>query len=105
MDKLYIIIPAYNEQENIKRVINQWYPIVDKLQNDSKLVVIDDGSKDNTLKIIEDEAKNKEHLLAISKPNSGHGASILYGYKYAIKEGADFIFQTDADGQTLPEEF
>ena len=33
------------------------------------------------------------------------GATVLYGYKYALKNGADYIFQTDSDGQTLPEEF
>ncbi len=105
MDKLYIVIPAYNEQENIRDVINQWYPIIDKLQNDSKLLVIDDGSKDDTLRIIKDESKIKVHLIPISKTNSGHGATILFGYKYAIDKGADYIFQTDADGQTLSEEF
>lgn len=105
MDRLYIIIPAYNEEENIKNVINQWYPIIEKLQNDSKLVVIDDGSKDDTFKIISEEAKTKKNLVPITKANKGHGATILYGYKYAISEGADYIFQTDADGQTLPEEF
>ena len=40
-----------------------------------------------------------------NKPNGGHGATVLYGYKYALKNGADYIFQTDSDGQTLPEEF
>ena len=44
-------------------------------------------------------------LICLSKPNSGHGATILYGYNYAIKQGADYIFQTDSDGQTLPSEF
>ena len=39
------------------------------------------------------------------KENQGHGATILYGYRCAIAEGADYIFQTDSDGQTLPEEF
>ena len=50
MDTLYIVIPAYNEEENIRQVINGWYPIIEKYNgNDkSKLVVIDDGSKDKT---------------------------------------------------------
>ena len=47
-DKLYIIIPAYNEESNIKQVIEDWYPIVEKYGGDgkSRLVIIDDGSKD-----------------------------------------------------------
>ena len=52
MDKLYIIIPAYNEQDNIARVIEQWYPVVEKTGDGSRLVIIDDGSSDNTYKII-----------------------------------------------------
>lgn len=47
----------------------------------------------------------KPLLIPLSKPNSGHGATVLYGYKYAIKKNADYIFQTDSDGQTDPDEF
>lgn len=105
MDKLYIVIPAYNEEANIANVIKDWYPIVQKIGNGSRLVVIDDGSKDSTYQIIQDMAKDMEALEPITKPNSGHGATILYGYHYALDAGADYIFQTDSDGQTLPEEF
>lgn len=105
MDKLFIIIPAYNEEENIETIIKTWYPIVEKIQNNSRLVIIDDGSKDNTFKIMK-ECKEKYTLLEpITKSNGGHGATVLFGYHYAIKQGADYIFQTDSDGQTLPEEF
>lgn len=105
MDKLYIVIPAYNEEDNIKDVIKDWYPIVEKIGNGSKLVIIDDGSKDSTYEILKEAATNKEALEPITKPNGGHGATILYGYNYAIESGCDYIFQTDSDGQTLPEEF
>lgn len=105
MDKLYLIIPAYNEESNIKAVIKDWYPIVEKIGNGSKLVIIDDGSKDNTYKIMQEEAVCRECLEPITKPNGGHGATILYGYRYAIQKGADYVFQTDSDGQTMPDEF
>lgn len=105
MEKLYIVIPAYNEEENIRQVITDWYPIVEKKGSDSRLVIIDDGSKDGTYSIMKQEAKKYPQFLPLTKPNGGHGATILYGYHYAIKEGADYIFQTDSDGQTLPEEF
>jgi len=105
MDKLYIIIPAYNEQENIKNVINDWYPIVEKIGNESRLVIIDDGSKDATYQIMQEAAKGLAAFEPVTKPNGGHGATVLYGYKYAIEAGADYIFQTDSDGQTLPDEF
>ena len=104
-NKLIIVIPAYNEQDNIKDVINDWYPVVEKYGDDSQLVIIDDGSKDNTFSIMEEEAKTRPRFKPITKPNAGHGATVLYGYNYALENGADYIFQTDSDGQTLPSEF
>ncbi len=105
MDKLYIIIPAYNERDNIENVVNDWYPVVEKYGEDSRLVVVNDGSKDDTYEILKGLTKTRPQMEALTKPNGGHGATILYGYNYAIEKGADYIFQTDSDGQTLPSEF
>ena len=107
MDRLFIIIPAYNEEENITQVIEDWYPVIKAHDGggESRLVIIDDGSKDATFSILQKETENRPLLCPITKPNSGHGATVLYGYRYALDHGADFIFQTDSDGQTLPEEF
>ena len=105
MDKLYIIIPAYNEEATLKNVIDEWYPMVVMAGTESRLVIIDDGSKDKTLKMAENEAKNKPQLIVRSKKNSGHGATILTGYKFALEQGADYVFQTDSDGQTRASEF
>ena len=106
MDKLFIVIPAYNE-EDIRQVIDDWYPVVEAHNGDgeSRLVIIDDGSKDSTFKIMEEYAKERPLFCPITKPNGGHGATVLYGYHYALEHGADYIFQTDSDGQTLPSEF
>ena len=48
-DKMYIIIPAYNEAANINRLIKDWYPVIERHSGDgnSRLVIINDGSKDN----------------------------------------------------------
>lgn len=107
MDKLYIVIPAYNEEENIKQVIDDWYPVVEAHNGngESRLVIIDDGSKDSTYQIMQEYAKERPLFHPITKPNGGHGATVLYGYNYALEQGADYIFQTDSDGQTLPAEF
>ena len=61
MDTLYIVIPAYNEEENIRQVINGWYPIIEKYNGNgkSKLVVIDDGSKDKTYEIMREYVDRK----------------------------------------------
>ena len=71
----------------------------------SRLVIIDDGSTDKTYSIIKKYVKEKKQLIALHKENSGHGATLLYGYHYALGHGADYIFQTDSDGQTDPSEF
>jgi len=109
-DSLYIVVPAYNEQENIESVVNDWYPVVESINKKSnneksRLVIIDDGSKDDTCKILKKLAKTRPYLESITKENAGHGATVLYGYRHAIKKKADYIFQTDSDGQTLPSEF
>ncbi len=104
-DTLYIVVPAYNEQDNIENVVNEWYEVLKLAGKDSRLVIVDDGSRDNTYEILQELAKSRPQLTAITKPNSGHGATILYAYNYAVQAGADFVFQTDSDGQTRTAEF
>ena len=107
MEKLFIIIPAYNEEENIQRLISEWYPIIEKNNGNkqSRLVVIDDGSKDDTYNLLLQLKENRPLLTPLTKKNAGHGPTLLYGYKYAIDNDADYIFQTDSDGQTNADEF
>lgn len=107
MSKIYIVMPAYNEAENILNTVKQWYPIVESLsQNHSaKLVIANDGSQDNTYAILKDLSQSHPLLLPLDKENSGHGATVLFLYRYAIEAGCDYIFQTDSDGQTNPYEF
>mgnify|MGYP003300568140 CR=1 FL=1 len=105
MDKLAIVVPCYNEEENINNVVLEWYPIIEKISNGSKLVVVNDGSKDNTLKILNKLSKKYKNLVVLDKENGGHGDALLYGYNYALVNKADYIFQTDSDGQTKASEF
>lgn len=108
MDKIYFVMPAYNEAANIEDTVKQWYPVVEKLHlggSLSKLVIANDGSKDNTFTIMQGLKEKYPLFDPIDKPNSGHGATVLHLYRYAIENGADYIFQTDSDGQTSPEEF
>lgn len=107
-DTLYIVMPAYNEEANIEDVIMQWHPVCERINaegNEAKLVIANDGSKDNTFAIMQQLSAKYPHLMPIDKPNSGHGATVLFLYRKAIADGANFVFQTDSDGQTLPEEF
>ena len=105
-DTLYIISPAYNESANISDFVDQWYPLVNAYGSEgSRLVVINDGSKDDTLKILNELKSTRDKLIVIEKINEGHGPSLIKGYRYAIDHNADYIFQTDSDGQTNPDEF
>ena len=107
MDKLYIVIPAYNEMKNIDACVEDWYPIIVKFNGggNSRLIIINDGSKDNTLEKLKELAKTRPYLQPLDKPNGGHGSTVLFGYRYAIENMADYVFQTDSDGQTNPKEF
>ena len=107
MNSLFIIVPAYNESANIGGFIKEWYPVIEKcnIEGNSKLVIINDGSKDNTYEIIQSYAKTRPLLVPLTKQNSGHGSTLLFGYRYALANHADYIFQTDSDGQTNPSEF
>lgn len=98
-------MPAYNEEANIKRTIEDWYPVISKLGNGSKLVIVDDGSKDSTFEVMKEVQEQYPDFLPLRKANSGHGATCLYAYRYALKNQSDYIFQTDSDGQTCPSEF
>ncbi len=101
--KLLIIIPVYNEQDVIEEVLNDWINL--SLNFEFKVLVIDDGSNDNSLKIINKVYKNSNKIIKIKKDNSGHGNTILFGYKYAIKNNYDLIFQTDSDNQFKSKDF
>ena len=105
MDKLYIVIPAYNEEENIEAVVRQWHRVVLRTGPDSRLLVVNDGSRDGTGQKLEALACQLPALVPVAKPNGGHGSARLFGYRQALAAGADYVFQTDSDGQTLPEEF
>lgn len=92
--KLLIAIPAYNEAENIERVVNnliQNYPQYD-------YVVINDCSTDNTSEIC-----HRNHFHIIDLPtNLGIGGAVQTGYLYAARNGYDIAVQVDGDGQHDP---
>lgn len=104
-NKIYFVMPAYNEEANIEDVVNQWYPVVEQCGPECRLVIANDGSKDNTWEKMLTLKNGRPQFEPLDKPNSGHGATVLYLYHYALENGADYVFQTDSDGQTAPAEF
>ncbi len=87
--KIAAVIPAYNEEKTIKKVIMDIKPKVDEI------IVVDDGSRDNTSLIAE-----KEGVIVLKHiVNRDQGAALQTGTEYALKLGADIIVHFDADGQ------
>lgn len=106
MDTLYIVMPAYNEEENIEAVVRSWYPVLKGKSESSRLVIADSGSRDRTHEILEQLRSGEfPQLEILHTDNQYHGPKVIALYKHAIASGADYIFQTDSDGQTDPEEF
>lgn len=108
MSILYVVAPAYNEEKNIEIFVREWYPILmggGGVDDFSRLVVADSGSDDNTHAILERLKVEFSKLEVISNTGKEHGSKVIALYDYAIEKGADYIFQTDSDGQTEPKEF
>ena len=106
MNTLYLVMPAYNEAENIRKVIADWYPVLEEASEDSRLVIADSGSTDDTHAILRElQASEYPKLEILEDTIKYHGPKVIALYDYAIKQGADYIFQTDSDGQTDPAEF
>ncbi|MFH1292232.1 MAG: glycosyltransferase family 2 protein [bacterium] len=90
---LYIIIPAYNEAKKIGRVIDGLFK-----QGFQNIIVIDDGSTDNTFEI----AKQAGAVVLKHELNRGQGAGLQTGHEYALKQGAELVVDFDGDGQFNP---
>lgn len=93
--KLLIIIPAYNEEDNIERVVEN----LKRNYSEYDYVVVNDGSKDNTAQICREKGYNLVDLPV----NLGLAGAFQTGMKYAYEKGYDYAIQFDADGQHLPE--
>lgn len=90
-----VIIPTYNEIENIERLIRNVF----SLQRDFHLLVVDDGSPDGTAEIVKRlQIEFKDRLfLQERQEKSGLGTAYIFGFKWALQRDYIFIFQMDAD--------
>lgn len=100
-EKSLVIIPTYNELENIPKLI----PIVLAQDERIHLLIVDDNSPDGTAKFVEEEMKSNEriHLLKREK-KLGLGTAYIAGFKYALENEYDFVFEMDADFSHDPKE-
>jgi len=103
MQDLIVVMPVYNEEGCIQGVIQSWRLVLSRLGIKFQICILDDGSTDQTAKILEDFKKYPE-IQIVHKKNSGHGPTILLGYRNAIKF-AEWIFQCDSDDQMTADSF
>ena len=105
LESLYIVMPAYNEEETIAEVVSKWYKVLEGKSESSRLIVADSGSTDRTHALLLEMQSRYPQLVILDGTLKQHGPKLIAMYKYAIAQGADYIFQTDSDGQTNPDEF
>lgn len=98
-NSISIAIPAYNEEENMKLVLTDTLKNLPRYFKDYEIIVIDDGSTDNTGKIADKIAsKNSKTIKVIHQKNQGYSKAMLTGIKASKK---DFVAYMPADGQFM----
>ncbi len=94
--ELTVVIPVYNEEEIIQDVIKDWINELTELHIDFTINAYNDGSKDKTIRKLNELKNEYPALNVIDKQNSGHGPTILQGYRESKSE---WIFQVDSDNE------
>ena len=92
--RVFVVIPAYNEEKHISKIIKETKEYADKV------IIVDDGSKDKTSSI----ARRSKAIVLTHLVNLGKGATLKTGCDYAVKNNASFIIAIDADAQHDPKE-
>ncbi len=102
MDRKIVIIPTYNEKENIEAIIRR----VTALEGSFDVLVIDDGSPDGTAAIVKELMKElPERLFILERSGKlGLGTAYLTGFRWALEKGYDYIFEMDADFSHDPDD-
>lgn len=101
--ELSVVIPVYNEADNLPALLRDWQSVFRATGAPYQVILIDDGSTDDSLRLLQTLASNDPTLDIQSQPNAGHGPAILKGYHRA--NTADWVFQIDSDHQLDPAAF
>lgn len=102
MDRKIVIIPTYNEKENIEAITRRVFG----LEGGYEILVIDDGSPDGTAAIVKELIKEfPERLHLIERSGKlGLGTAYIAGFKWALERGYDYVFEMDADFSHDPDD-
>lgn len=100
--KKLVIIPTYNEKENIAQIISAVF----SLEMEFDILVVDDSSPDGTAKIVQElQAVYPERLhLSVRQVKDGLGKAYLHGFRWALEHGFDYVFEMDADFSHNPKD-
>lgn len=95
MNNIWVVIPTYNEKENIVKILAQIFQLgISNL----RVLVVDDNSPDKTGQIVENLGASNNKIEILHRPTkSGLGKAYVAGFKKALANGADYIFEMDAD--------
>jgi glycosyltransferase involved in cell wall biosynthesis len=97
MVSISVFFPCYNEQENVRRTVEKALDVLERLNADFEIIIVDDGSSDETGRIADEIAKGDGRVKVVHhKHNLGYGAALQSGFKTTTKE---LVFYTDGDGQ------
>jgi len=92
-----VFFPCYNEQENVRRTVEKALDVLGQLNRDFEIIIVDDGSSDDTGRIADEVAGRDSRVKVVRHPdNLGYGAALQSGFAAATKE---LVFYTDGDGQ------
>jgi dolichol-phosphate mannosyltransferase len=92
--KAVVIIPTYNEKENVERIVPQVLEMDERID----VLIVDDNSPDGTGELVEKLSRSYERLKVIHREEKlGLGSAYVTGFKYALKHGYDYVVEMDAD--------
>ena len=104
--ELLIVMPVYNEQASVRKVVLEWFHELQNWTENFTILAINDGSQDASHLILRRLAEQLgSRLQILDQTNKGHGQSCLSGYREACRRQIPYVFQIDSDGQCDPQYF
>ena len=103
MKDVSIVLPAYNEADNIETTVSAWTAVVKNLEISAEIIVVNDGSSDATAQVLESMRTGNPLLkVCTHSVNKGYGSALVSGF---VAAQSTWTFFTDSDGQFNPEDF
>jgi undecaprenyl-phosphate 4-deoxy-4-formamido-L-arabinose transferase len=100
VDKISVVIPVYNEEKGLEMLFERIIPVMEGMHRDYEVVLVDDGSSDDSLEILRNHASEKIRIVELTR-NYGQHAAVFAGFESCT---GDIVITMDADLQNPPEE-